>query len=184
LELEICDLARALRLDHDWKLIAHRNLRAQQIELAGIADLLLQLRLRQQILRLLERRLRDGQQSIGQRRIVIRRRHVQTKLRLLCSELDARRALRGVGRLDLTGETAAGEDALRARETERVAVHRTEADLAEIDSTGGCITRVVACDGASRVVLEARDTSELGRVAVEQILITRSCRTTWCRARR
>src|SRR6185437_8557829 len=26
LELEICDLARALRLDHDWKLIAHRNL--------------------------------------------------------------------------------------------------------------------------------------------------------------
>src|SRR6185437_6443829 len=60
----------------------------------------------------------------------------------------------------------------------------TEADLAEIDSTGGSITRVVTCDCASRVVLEARDASELRRVAVQQILIARPRRTTWCRARR
>src|SRR6185312_13902628 len=106
-----------------------------------------------------------------------------TKLRLLCRELDARRALRCVGRLDLTGETAAREDVLRARETERVAVHGTEADLAEVDSAGASITRAVPCDGASRVVLETRDTSELRGVSVEQILIARTCRTARCGAR-
>jgi hypothetical protein len=115
LRREVREVARRLCLKQRWDLIVARDSRSQQIELRLIADLSGERGLTQRLFGLGERRVRDVDKPIGERRVVIRRRNVELELRALCRDFDVRgatsRGCRGV----LRRGASAGERGCRTR---------------------------------------------------------------------
>ena len=69
-------------------LIVARHLCAQQLELRDRADVLCELRLLEDFLRLRVRRLGDRDETVGERSIVVRLCDVEDDLRALSGQLD------------------------------------------------------------------------------------------------
>ena len=83
LEAQVGDVAIAPRLDERRPLVVARDLRAQQVELRHVADLAPELRLLEHELGLRERRLRDRDETVGERRVEVGLGDVELHLRAL-----------------------------------------------------------------------------------------------------
>jgi hypothetical protein len=89
-ETEIRNGAVALPLDDQRTLIVPRHLCAQQLELGDRTYVLCELRLLEDSLGLVVRRLGDRDETVCERRIVVRLCDVENDLRALSGELDVR----------------------------------------------------------------------------------------------
>ena len=168
LESQVGHFAVALSLNHDRPLIRARYLGAQQLELRDVADSARQPRLAQHVLCLNRGRFGQCNQSVCERCVKVRLRHIEPQLRALRRELDVGGTTPGIGDRVLRDDTSTREQALRKCETQVVLVLGAEAETAKRGER-------VGAEGAARRILETGQTLRGRRRRITQVLIAR-CR--------
>ena len=129
LETDVRHVAIGASLDQHRHLVVARHLRAQEIELRRVPHLAAELRLRERRVRLRERRRGNGDEPVGELRVVVRLRHVERELRVRGREPNRRAPPAGVRRPVLRSDAAAREEVLREREPEIPLVRGAKAEI-------------------------------------------------------